>query len=241
MNKSSIIITSTFEAEISETLESMGIRNFVSVHALPDIERMYLKEKKKSQQKDISKRAATRSPLLVSVGSEGLANRGWLITEQSFLDITQSDDWSACFSPNSIDAIFAEHVWEHMTTTQAKVATKLCFRYLKYGGRLRLAVPDGYHESDSYIERVKPGGYGNGSDDHKVLYNYQSFSSLLEDVGFKVELLEYYDENRNLHTATISENFGAIRRSVYNYPDNHTDKLNYDYSSLIIDAFKCPN
>ena len=40
------------------------------------------------------------------------------------------------------------------------------------GGNFRIAVPDGFHTDPSYIENVKPGGTGEGSEDHKNLFNY---------------------------------------------------------------------
>ena len=55
-----------------------------------------------------------------------------------------------------------------------------CYEFLRPGGRLRIAVPDGFHPEPGYIEYVRPGGTGIGADDHKVLYNYQSLRKLLE-------------------------------------------------------------
>lgn len=40
------------------------------------------------------------------------------------------------------DAFLAEHVWEHLSLDDAHRATRNCQRYLRPGGRLRLAVPD---------------------------------------------------------------------------------------------------
>lgn len=40
------------------------------------------------------------------------------------------------------DAFVAEHVWEHLSLADAHRAAQNCHRYLRPGGRLRLAVPD---------------------------------------------------------------------------------------------------
>lgn len=40
------------------------------------------------------------------------------------------------------DAFVAEHVWEHLSLSDAHVAARNCQRYLRPGGRLRIAVPD---------------------------------------------------------------------------------------------------
>ncbi len=52
---------------------------------------------------------------------------------------------------NSVDAIYASHVWEHLSRTDAERATKECCRILKEGGVLRLAVPDLRYFCESYL------------------------------------------------------------------------------------------
>ena len=97
-------------------------------------------------------------------------------TDQDVLNLLVEGDWLAYFSPNSLDAILAEHIWEHLTPEEAAVAAMLCFKFLKPGGYLRVAVPDGFHPDPAYIEDVKPNGKGPGADDHKLLYTYHTFS-----------------------------------------------------------------
>lgn len=41
-----------------------------------------------------------------------------------------------------VDALVAEHVWEHLSLQDAHRATRNCERHLRPGGRLRIAVPD---------------------------------------------------------------------------------------------------
>ena len=107
---------------------------------------------------------------------------------------------------------------------------------MKPGAYLRIAVPDGYHESEEYISSVKPGGHGNGSDDHKILYTYQSMCKAMEEVGFKVNLLEYFNEKKEFVMNPWDKKQGNIRRSRYNDPRNTADKI--VYTSLIVDAVK---
>ena len=104
------------------------------------------------------------------------------------------------------------------------------------GGTLRIAVPDGYHPDKDYIDWVKVGGNGFGADDHKILYNYYIMKTKLEKVGFKVELLEYWDENGVFHFTDWSSEAGFIRRSKNNDERNQSGKLKY--TSLIVDAIK---
>jgi predicted SAM-dependent methyltransferase len=148
----------------------------------------------------------------------------------------KDEDWKAFFRENTINAIVGEHVWEHLSKENGLIAFKNCFRYLKPGGYLRIAVPDGFHPKKEYIEFVKPGGTGNGAEDHKILYNYQSMSESLYLAGFKVKLLEYFDEGGHFHAASWNPEDGFIKRSKRFDPRNVNGELNY--TSLIVDAVK---
>jgi len=175
-------------------------------------------------------------PLKIVIGSGQRFTESWIPSEAHFLDLLEPKTWLKYFQKGQIDALLAEHVWEHLTPEQGKVAANTCNLFLKKGGRLRVAVPDGFHPDPEYINYVKPGGHGYGADDHKVLYNYNSFSSLFSDCGFKVETLEYFDENGEFHSKNWSNEDGYIYRSI-RYDERNNDG-NPNYTSLIIDAIK---
>ncbi len=107
---------------------------------------------------------------------------------------------------------------------------------MRSGCRLRIAVPDGFHPDLNYIEYVKPGGTGFGSDDHKVLYNYESLTNILEKAGFQIKLLEYWDEKGEFHFQDWLSADGYVERSRLYDPRNQDGTLSY--TSLIIDAIK---
>jgi len=130
----------------------------------------------------------------------------------------------------------AEHVWEHLTPHDTALANLNCYTFLKRGGRLRLAVPDGFHPDPAYIDYVRPNGNGAGADDHKILYNYKIMKANLEKVGFTVELLEYWDEAGKFHGCNWTDEGGHIRRSSRYDERNQHGKL--AYTSLIVDAIK---
>ena len=117
-----------------------------------------------------------RHSLKVIVGSASTKQKGWIGTNYPLLDLTEEYTFSVIFSPASVDNFLAEHVWEHLVLEDGGVALANCFTYLKPGGVLRIAVPDGYHPDTDYIEQVRPGGYGPGADDHKVLYHCETLS-----------------------------------------------------------------
>lgn len=172
-----------------------------------------------------------------NIGSGGInSDSSWYATDVDLLDITKASDWIKILGFLRLDNIMAEHVWEHLTCSDAALANRNCFKYLKRGGRLRVAVPDGLNPNLDYIEYVKPGGHGPGADDHKVLYNYKSIKDSLEKEGFQVTLLEYWDENAVFHYVDWSDEGGKIMRSRRYDSRNKDGKLRY--TSLIIDAIK---
>ena len=175
-------------------------------------------------------------PVNMVVGSMFSLYKGWIHSDIETLNLLKKSDWEKYFEENSIDKILAEHVWEHLTEEEGKLAFQHCYTYLKPGGFLRVAVPDGYNPSEEYINYVKPGGTGNGADDHKILYNYKLMSGFLHEIGFTVKLLEYFDENGQFHKTPWKPEDGMIRRSADHDSRNRDGKLGY--TSLIIDAYK---
>jgi predicted SAM-dependent methyltransferase len=175
----------------------------------------------------------------IIVGAGGTRYYGWVSLEERDLDITQRVQWAKRFAPASLEAILAEHVFEHLTLEEARAAALNCFDYLKPGGYLRVAVPDGLHPDQQYIAWVRPGTGWNG-DDHKVMWDYRSLSRLLTGVGFNVRVLECWDEQGKFRVNDWSHADGYISR-CYGGPWS-TCFLNLvvgaQYTSLIIDAVK---
>lgn len=161
---------------------------------------------------------------------------GWSTMAKVQLDLIREADWTYHFESNSVDAILAEHVWEHLDCNAAIVAAQYCFKYLKPGGYMRVAVPDGLHPDEGYIDYVKPGGWGSGSDDHHVLYTYRTLKTVFALVGFETTLLEYFDERGTFHYQEWSPADGMITRSSRFDRRNLTREL--AYTSIILDARK---
>jgi predicted SAM-dependent methyltransferase len=178
---------------------------------------------------------ATKAPKIV-IGSGRIPIPGWIGTDVDTLNILQVRDWSRYFAPGSIEAMLAEHVWEHLTATDAEIALRNCYTYLRKDGRLRIAVPDGFHPDPSYREYVRPGGVGLGADDHKVLYDHESLTRLLHRVGFETRGLEYWDQAGTFHFTEWDPADGPVRRSKRFDSRNADGQLRY--TSLIVDATK---
>jgi predicted SAM-dependent methyltransferase len=154
-----------------------------------------------------------------------------------YLNVLVDEDWRRAFGNQPLNAIFAEHVWEHLPPADAKAGAAQCYKHLAPGGNLRLAVPDGNHPDPDYIEFVRPGGPGPGAHDHKVLYTYDTLRAMLESVGFHVDLLEYYDAEGNFHHSTWDRALGRVRR-CQGSTEKKADGSVMHYTSLIVDARK---
>jgi predicted SAM-dependent methyltransferase len=182
------------------------------------------------------KKEEIRRAKKIIVGGGGKFYPGWSSTDKHLLDLTKRDSFLQYWQPNSRVAFLAEHVWEHLDASSREKANANCFEFLKSGGWLRIAVPDGFHPDPSYIQYVRPGGTGAGTHDHKVLFNYQSLTKELQKIGFEVELLEYWDENGKFHFCAWSSDDGYVERSKRYDPRNKDGSLKY--TSLIVDAKK---
>jgi predicted SAM-dependent methyltransferase len=192
--------------------------------------------RKREFKDQLAKSKQTNGELKVVIGASGISETGWLATEYGFLNILLENDWLKYFERESIDRMMAEHVWEHMTTQDGLIAAKNCFKFLKNGASIRIAVPDGHNPNQNYIDAVKPNGFGRGAKDHKVLYTHKSLCRLFELAGFEVNFLEHFDEAGKFHFETWNPEDGLIRRSL-NYDQRNIDGMK-NYTSLIIDAKK---
>lgn len=56
------------------------------------------------------------------------------------------------YSDNSVDVVYASHLFEHLTRKAASIFLKESFRTLKPGGVIRLVVPDLYKICKRYID-----------------------------------------------------------------------------------------
>lgn len=177
-----------------------------------------------------------RNHLKIIVGSANTSQYGWISTNYPLLDLTSEKSFAALLKPGSVCNFMAEHVWEHLSPEDVAKANHNCLTFLKRGGVLRIAVPDGFHPDPDYISQVKPGGYGPGADDHKIMFDYKMLSAMLEKTGFQVRLLEWFDEDGNFHAENWDDENGMIKRSTRFDPRNSVNPT--QYTSLIVDAVK---
>lgn len=103
------------------------------------------------------------------------------------------------FPAESVEAIFAEHLLEHLTVSQGIGVVQECLRLLRSGGVLRIGVPDlsryvrSYQGDDSLLAEVRPGRptaalafaevffrYG-----HRSMYDFDTLRMLCLETGFQ--------------------------------------------------------
>ena len=96
----------------------------------------------------------------VIIGAGDQRWEGWLATQQSELDLLQPETFERFFGDDRADVFLCEHTWEHLTIGEGIQAAKTCWSFLKPGGRLRVAVPDGLFPDPDYQRMVQVGGPG---------------------------------------------------------------------------------
>ncbi|WP_417897811.1 SAM-dependent methyltransferase [Bacillus haimaensis] len=166
-------------------------------------------------------------------------NPGWLHTQEQELNLLDKSTWRNKFRENSLSAILAEHIWEHLTYEEGVEAAKVCYQFLAPNGYVRCAVPDGFFPNEEYQNIVKIGGPGpenHPAASHKIVHNYNSLSNMFKAAGFEVKLLEYCDEHGNFHFHDWDGKDGVIFRSKKYDPRNQGESV--VFPSLIVDAIK---
>jgi predicted SAM-dependent methyltransferase len=195
--------------------------------------RLYQLLRRQRYLRGLRKQIAVTKPLNVVIGAGATAFPGWIQTDRTVLDITSPNDWRGLFEPGSIDRLLAEHVLEHLTEAECRIALSQAFCYLKPGGLFRIAVPDGYRRDAAYAAEVSP-----PHDGHKALYNIDSLVLLLKSSGFEVAPLEYFDAQEKFHTQPWDVREGLISRSVRFDRQTDFQRGELFYTSLIADARK---
>ena len=98
------------------------------------------------------------------------------------------------FEDDSIDEIYACHVFEHFKVNEIIDVLKEWYRVLKPDSKLRLAVPDFESIVNLYLTKKYDlsifhgliyGGYKDEYDIHYNIYDQKYLSELLRNIGFK--------------------------------------------------------
>jgi predicted SAM-dependent methyltransferase len=115
------------------------------------------------------------------------------------------------YEDNSVDLIYASHVFEYFDRVEACIVLQSWRRVLKPTGVLRLAVPDFeamaklYNDGTIILEQLLGPVFGKmsmGSETiyHKTTYDFTSLQKLLENNGFEeIMLYDWRNTDHALH------------------------------------------
>jgi predicted SAM-dependent methyltransferase len=179
------------------------------------------------------------APLRAIIGAGEQRWPGWLPTQRDELDLLDEASWAAFFGERRADALLCEHVWEHLTEAEGRAAAARCFRYLRPGGYLRVAVPDANFRDPDYQRTVQIGGPGprdHPAAGHRVVYDHRRFAAIFTGARFVVDPLEWCDKAGRFTFRYWDPADGPIYRSLRADHRNRDGKLGF--VSLILDAHK---
>lgn len=176
----------------------------------------------------------------IILGAALTSQFGWVSTNEEWLDITSEYDWLEIFKGKRIvKNMVAEHVFEHLTESEAKKALLILKKYLVHGGKIRIAVPDGNNPDPEYRRNAGINGLGPDASDHKQFYTAENLIDLLNSSGFDAILVEGFTKEGSLVIDNCLKEEGFIRRSRSNQA---LDKTKYGWNfkdantSLIVDG-----
>lgn len=70
-------------------------------------------------------------------------------SSSNFIYMNLNKKWQ--YADNSVDIVYASHLFEHLTQKAADLFLKEAYRTLKVGGTLRIVVPDLYQIATKYL------------------------------------------------------------------------------------------
>lgn len=141
-----------------------------------------------------------QTPLLLHLGSGRFPKAGWVNID--LIGVPVDVPWNLArgipFPPGSADAVFHEHLLEHLSLDEGYRLLRECARVLKPGGVLRVGVPDAgrylcsYARTGDFIRRLRPGRptpmlavqevfYRHG---HRTAYDAETLQFICRAAGF---------------------------------------------------------
>jgi predicted SAM-dependent methyltransferase len=145
------------------------------------------------------------------------------------------------FKDETFTFVFSEHFIEHLFLDQACELLKECFRMLRSGGCLRVAVPD----ADLRVyQGPEPAGFTTGGDQwtdpgkHKSRWSIYSLQYVLEWIGFECVGIVYCDREGNYVNRTSMLPTQIHRACLETELVTNTDYVARLDNSLVINAIR---
>jgi predicted SAM-dependent methyltransferase len=164
-------------------------------------------------QRRVAKRLARQTPLRLHFGCGTLRREGWLNVDLVGLPVDLSWDIRRPlpFKRDVVEAIFHEHVLEHVDAYRGYYFLKECHRILKPGGVMRIVLPDAGRYLASYFDpehkflnswrgqrftpmlALQEEFYSFG---HRAMYDYETLALFCRVIGFKVIESRQFGDSR---------------------------------------------
>jgi predicted SAM-dependent methyltransferase len=140
-------------------------------------------------------------PVLVQLGSGRAPKPGWINVDMlgKGADVALNIRRPLPFGDGTVDAVFHEHLLEHLSLADGRALTRELYRVLRPGGIVRIVVPDAglyarsYVEARTELERLRPGRptamlalqevflrHG-----HRTAYDFETLELVLVASGFE--------------------------------------------------------
>ena len=134
---------------------------------------------------------------------------------------------------NSIERIISDHFFEHVSKESVINIFKECYRILKPGGNMRVAVPDYNHPREvKHIEK----GVDLNHKDHIWLPTIEEFKPIIEESDFLSYDFRQYWTHEGFYGQELDYSNGYIKRTPENDKRNRKNKL-YDYIDCYFKSF----
>ncbi|MBR8827045.1 MAG: methyltransferase domain-containing protein [Gomphosphaeria aponina SAG 52.96 = DSM 107014] len=129
------------------------------------------------------------------------------------------------FLSNSVDVVYASHVFEHLSSKTAKLFMSEAYRVLKKDGVIRIVVPDLYKLAKQYIVSYDQ-GQEKASNDFLFIANLHRESTYPENRNFLAKLInslqgyphqhKYMYDSLSLKKILTENGFSQVQESSYN-------------------------
>lgn len=130
------------------------------------------------------------------------------------------------FEDNSFDAVYHSHVLEHFTKEDGEAFTAECFRVLKPGGVLRIALPDLEGIMRNYIQSLDKLAIDPNDEIYKANYEWmllEMYDQTVRNYGggnMGKYLFQKHIKNEDFIFARIGEEGRQIRKKYFESRDN---------------------
>lgn len=201
----------------------------------------------KQFQEQQKKNGAVRIAIGTGPGTPKKGN--FIPTDLPHVDIVNSTRLAALLEEESVEAMFASHVWEHFTYPQAVQALQNMRCLMTDNAIARVGVPDAQHPDSTYHDkkvregfpdRVFKAEYRNSEySGHRALWTEEKFAVAASMAGLNVRPLEWWSagsiEDRKFCYKQYNEEENGVMNRSLKHDSRNTKESPYTYTSLIVD------